>query len=808
MQRFHFILICAVLCVVNAQAQSVVQTRYYKNNPELGGDGTIKQATMTAENNITSITFDIDVPQSGKYNLAFWVCPTQLPDGTFASYNVLVNQVNCGKLAFGTGDWQNVAMQGNPQVLFNKGLNKIVIQGNAPDVPNVEHVRLANSLSKATISNNNYQQYKSELIEIVSKVANSNGYRQITIDTTNENSQNRMSVGEFTVYEDPLYDYSFELNLPINYTFFKLVSFTAGQKIFLATNGIDNFSHVLEFFSSTNPSQYSWSALSNDNCMASLNITVPVTGMYYVRVRSYRNGQSGLCNLNVNGENYYSNIPIFSRGMRCTQPTDAVYNTFTCMSTGDPFIWIEEGSSIPGKIYTFNDDYSSTGDFDWGRNARIKMKYTKPVHSVLLSTYSSYSPTAKCDLYAKCKTANIVLSYFPLLQSDDAIQSSHATQQYNCISWSGGITSYWEWPPSKSSTFHNSDTLQAFDNFYASKLLTRSGADTDNGIVALWAHGGTSGHREYTHASIRKGTINKAHGYDWESKAGSLMRFFHPRDAVGGSSSAGYGQIVEYYRKQKNTSLLSMEEDIADKNIVIEYVDFTPNELTVICSKINSIRASEKQEFETAYANWRNIFNTTIHSNPDLIKDCDEYRTLLSLCNSNSDLLYSVYQKLASNENASMILVEDLIYDKYPSIVQDVQQMAIQKFQDSEPPVYRPMLTNSKEIVQRVLTPVVGQTLDTKETMSTDYSYSNEIDLELYSSPDAIEVQFTLPNSASNVSLELVDRMGYIIDTAIINQTLDSGVHTFCLKPDKDNIYLVRLTVDGKVNVKKTSFNQ
>ena len=136
--------------------------------------------------------------------------------------------------------------------------------------------------------------------------------------------------------------------------------------------------------------------------------------MYYVRVRSYLNARSGLCSLNVNGQNYYENIPIYSIGIRCTQETDNIYNTFTCKNTGDPRLWIEEESIIPGKISAYNDDYGKKADFAWGVNSRIKKKYTRPVHAALLSAYSSYNPTGKCDLYIKCQNSTI-MSYFPNL---------------------------------------------------------------------------------------------------------------------------------------------------------------------------------------------------------------------------------------------------------------------------------------------------------------------------------------------------------------------------------------------------------
>ena len=84
----------------------------------------------------------------------------------------------------------------------------------------------------------------------------------------------------------------------------------------------------------------------------------------------------------------------------------------------------------------------------------------------------------------KCMESDLP-EYFGNLEEDDAIQSAPASTQYNCISWSGAITSYWEWPPYETSSFYSPNPLTAFDNFYASRGLTRSGATANNGVVAL-----------------------------------------------------------------------------------------------------------------------------------------------------------------------------------------------------------------------------------------------------------------------------------------------------------------------------------
>ncbi|MGM9806158.1 MAG: hypothetical protein ACI3Z7_06985 [Candidatus Aphodosoma sp.] len=812
-QFFYLLAIYVFINGLGVQAQSLAITNYFQNNTRLGGEGVIKQAIVQTDENTTSITFEVEMPQSGNYQVAFWVCPTELPDGTFATYDVSVNQNSCGQLVFNQGDWQNVTISGHPAIPLHRGINKIAIFGTAPDVPNVEHVKIASNITNAQISNDMYERYRETILAERQKSSTVMHSRRNEMDSTLGNRQDIMLSS--IVYDDPLYDFEYALDIPIKYTFYKIVSFVAGQYVLLLTTGVDNFAHVLECFSSSKPFQYSWSALSNSNCMASLSIYIPETGTYYVRVRSYKNGQSGFCNLNVNCQNYYSNIPIFSRGVRSVQNSGITYNSFTCKGTGDPFLWVEEGSSIPGKIYCFNDDYNTSLSLFWGHNSRVKTAYTRTVHSVLLSTHSSYSPTTQCDVYARCKTADEVLQFFPLLKSDDAIQSSPASSKYNCIAWTGGITSSWEWPSSTSSSFYydsltydryNPKThLMAFDSYYSWRGLTRTGANADNGKVALWAQINPDGSiKEYTHASITKGADCNAHGYSWESKAGQLMRFFHPKNAIGGTD--GYGQIVEYYIPMESGAMtLSLEEQVANNEVLVEYIDFTQEEKTLINRKISAINKTERQTFETAYDNWQKTFDKSVNSNPDLIKDCDAYRKVLSLCRSNNNLMDVLYQKVASNEIASVFLIEDLVYDKYVPIVKDVQALAKNKLNNSDVIIYRPILTNAKEIVRRILSAEMTKYTKSIDNMTENYSYSNETEFNVYSSANTIEVLVNLQNEQSTVSLDLLNTSGYILNTAISNQILNRGSHTFTLRPNGENVYLVRLTIDGKINVKKVS---
>lgn len=692
MQKFYILIVCALFCCANVFSQEIVETNYYKQHPELGGSAVITSQTKSAKGKDTQVSFAVMATQ-GDFFANFWVCPTKLSDGSYANYKVSVNGKEVGNLQPTTSDWQYISL--GRSISLSEGENRVTITGIAPDLPNIEHVYFSSENVKPI--DDTVTEYASYKI-FVENESRTNAQSNLDLLTTlgTDTLFKEDAIMPLATSESPLYDYNYELNATIYYTFYKMVSFTQGQQIFLSTNGVDNFSHIIEFFSSSKPSQYSWSAMSNSNCMASLIVTIPESGLYYVRVRSYLNARSGLCNLNINGENYYENIPVYSLGVRTTQGTDQVYNSFTCSNTGDPRIWIEEGSSIPGKIFAYNDDYVSQGTYSWGRNARIKMQYSRPVHAVLLSSYSSYNPRVKCDLYVKCKKGYTGAS-FPQLKEDDAISSSPASSTYNCISWSGGITSYWEWPASSFSSYYSSNPLTAFDNFYASRGLTRVGATASNSVVDLWAYV-NNGNRSYKHASVRKGADNFAHGYDWESKLGSLMRIFHPREALTGDA---YGQIVEHYIKT-STSTQTLEEEIADGTSIIEYVDFNEDENRYIAQKEASINSGVLSEFEKLYSRWNGVVTTSIMSNPDEIANCAEYRDLLTFCQSNEELRYVVFKKLGESDVAAMKLTEDMTLKGNEMILEDVRSSMVST-QDLGIKVIRPVLSNAIDFVKRLL---------------------------------------------------------------------------------------------------------
>lgn len=815
------------MAIMPTFAQKIVETQYFKNNPDLGGDIVINSSTKEAIGDKTYIKFEINASQTGSYNFNAWLMATKLSDGSYSSYDVLVNGSNIeGRIVPTRGDWQSIGLT-KGKVILHAGINTVSIVGIAPEIPEIEFIRL--STSNAEISSEEYDNYINQLKEENIQDSNKTGISMSSSNPLGPTDPGpvgpiyppflRDSLFAFTQvpkYRTATFNFGYHLNVKVQYTYYRTISFTAGQEIFISTTGVNNFGHYLELFSSFEPENYSWAAESNTNCMATLNVTIPKTGTYYVRVRSNKNGKAGLCNLSINGQYYYENIPLYSMGIRCTQDNERVYNTFTCHTTTDPRIWIEEGTTLPGKIVAYNDDYDGSGDFYWGRNSRIKKQYPRAVNAVQVTAYSANSPIGNCDLYAKCMNSTI-MPYFPNLKADDAIQSAPMSGDYNCISWSAGIWDYWEWPDNEFSDYYVAgDPLASFDNFYGSERypgcskFTRSGATADNSVIDLWAKvSGTK--RSYTHGSVNCGADDNPHGFAWESKPGALARTFHPRYALQGDS---YGQVVEYYRCSYKGKGLTypLLWAIAHGDAILTHITFGDLEKQVIELEKANMSQSEINNFNAKYSAWKTVWENSPLSNPAEIKKDPAYVALLNYCKSIPTTQYLVFDKLGEGDIMTMELVKDM------TLIGNVRNNAIL----NNIKVSNSLVETDPSGAKIVRSPYSNAMLYVKELLSgggsshapsrsidgnggtTGITYSNTDQFNVCNVENEITISFELNNDAE-VSIVIYDLSGNIISCPLANQKIGAGNYEYSAIIPQSGIYLVKYVMNGNINARKVT---
>lgn len=788
---------------ISSVSQNTVETKYYENHPEFAGDIVINKMSREVINSKAHVSFDITTPASGNYYVNFWLCPSRLADGNYTKYDVLVDGVAVGRISPLIGDWQAISLEEGKSIYLNKGNSIISIIGSLEDFPSVDLIRMSQNAEKAKLSDYTYKEYKRQITLESRKHAEEKGMLFTDRDTLScYQKYKKTSIFPLPSQSTPPYDADFVIGIGFNYTFYKVVYFTQGQNISLSTTGIDNYEHVLELFSRTSPHLYSWVNKSDASCACSLNITIPETGYYTIKVRSYENASTGLCNLNINNMYNYDSVPIFSSGIRGEKDTQHIYNSFTCYSQGDPILWAEEGMA-PGVITAFNDDYpSSSSDYSWGRNSRIKRQYASEYNAILITAYSSYTPINKCDVYTNCLSAYTT-------DSDNILQSApntiNSTNDYNCISWSGGIYTHFIWPPY---VFVNEglSALESFDRFYSierypgSSVFTRQGATEDNCSVELWATVNADGTRNYTHASVRKSADINRHGFDWESKLGHLSRIYHPRDHVPFSE---YGQIVEHYlRTDSGPGSGSLEEALANGTAVIENVQLTTEEIGYLDEHIEEIEYSVMCHFNALYEKWQEVWNTTILSDPDAIANCSEYRELLDYCIREDNLKYAIFKMLGKGSVCAVCLVKDLTLKDNMSLLEKVwSENKKREYTENGAKIIRSIYSNAMLYVKEYLFKQKGLLRKGKTDYLTGISYSNSDLFCVRSIGNRISLEFSNIATARIYS-DLIDTNGNIIGVFVNNDELEPNLHSYQLETKK-GVYFIRYIVNGNVNVKK-----
>lgn len=790
-----FLIVSLLFFCVNAFSQEILENVYFHANKTKGEGISVVKSTQTVIGNCSYTNFEIEIQVTEKYHVCFWLCPSKHSDGSYTSYDILLDKKMVGKISPTHGDWQSIAMDGDISLPFDKGSHTLSVVGTIPDIPSVENVRLSTSQEQAAFDNSAYNSFKKGMTGKTELASKMNLIRQKIDTLSNQAKTLSFPLGP---QNNPPYDADYKIHETIKYTFYKRVYFSLGQSINISTVIKNNFSHVIELFRENTPQYHSWSVLTMSSSPASINMTAPAPGYYFIRVRSILNATLGSCDLTINGETY-EDVPVYSYGIRRDKDTNTQYISFTCHNSGgDPRMWIEEGNA-PGQIRAFNDNFSGSSDFNWGNNCRIDRTYTNSSNAVLLSTSSSYNPNCYCDIYAHCVKSDIQTS------SDNYIKSAPATNSYNCISWSGGIYTQFIWPPNVFTEYSNE--LNAFDKFYGFERypgcsrFTRTGATAANCSVALWAIIHADGTREYTHATVRKGADNNAHGFAWESKCGNLHRIYHPE----GATLYDYGQVVEYYRRTDIAPTVSLEEAIANGTAVVENVQFTEEEHNFVMSQIARIGESDYTEFQNLYRKWESVWNHSPYSNPKTIADCTEYRELLRICGTSSLFLYAIYEKLSEGSICATPLLEDLTLKDNKDILKDIlENKAKKQYTESGIKIVRTIHSNAMSYVKELLKSQKNNDSKqlTRSGLTDDgISFSNSDTYEVVVSDGGVSIQFVL-KEASRVSAIVMDLEGKVICEIVNNKVLPSNSYNYsCNLPN--GVFLVVYTLNGNINVRK-----
>lgn len=197
------------------------EVAFLQINPTIGGDVTIESTKTELKGENIYKTFTINSSKNGDYYLNAWIMVPLTPEG-YPEYKVEVNSIVVNStLKPSKNNWQSVGLtdkKGKASTLtLEKGVNTISIIAKNPEIPSVEFVRLSTNPIKAEISDNNYQDYVAQIKSQPAIVASSQDLLNIADSSY---IQTRGTGGQ---------EYTYGLNMPLQYTTFKSFNLQAGQ---------------------------------------------------------------------------------------------------------------------------------------------------------------------------------------------------------------------------------------------------------------------------------------------------------------------------------------------------------------------------------------------------------------------------------------------------------------------------------------------------------------------------------------------------------------------------------------------------
>lgn len=437
---------------------------------------TVKGEYETSDGTVNCKNFVVETQQAGNYYAEFWLLPAKYADNTFTTFSVYVNDEYVGAIRPSSGNWQSARLENAETIALAQGCNTITIATQAPEFPEVETVRVALNDAEAVINAGDYEEYLENacMEESYPVASEQNGISTMSLP------KNTNGVCQFN-------------NIPLAYTFYKRVTLTQGQNIFITSSSVAAHDLDVVYFGSPSISMPSsapartgigptiiqpggnpylkpdiiytpatseetqglnWkgiseSAINSTMQVATVRMTVPKSGIYLVRVRTRVSGAYSVADLNINGEYFYENVPITFYKVNCTIPADGnEYATMTCCATytvDDPFLFIHGGAG--DRIVGVNDDGPDSRLNEYGLSlwdSYIKQRYYIPTSAISISSYSSSKPVSTCAIIARLnenggESNNLIMnrkevtSNIENTTADNTIAISYATSRNNAI---------------------------------------------------------------------------------------------------------------------------------------------------------------------------------------------------------------------------------------------------------------------------------------------------------------------------------------------------------------------------------------
>ena len=401
----------------------------------------IKSLNISTDGNFNFKSFEVEVENDGTYYSSAWLLPTKYCNGAYAPLYTYINNEFIGVIQPQEGNWQSILINDDGEIYLKKGKNIISFGALSPEIPSIETIKVSSFKEEAFISDEAYKEYLSN--SIAGYVEDNSIYDNNSFDASTLSA----NIAHFS-------------NVPLRYTFYKLISFTKDQDIFITStssvhhnidvvfygtyapiivtsssdenflNNVDRYEETINgtltsgsvppnlkpvtpfnYASSEEMQGLNWKgvsekALNSDTKIATIHMNVPKSGVYLIRVRHNTNGGLSVADVNIDGKYSYENIPISFNSVNCEIPADGTsYSTMTCCSdfgVDDPFLFIHGASS--DKVVGVNDDGKSNllKLYDLSQwDSFISQKYFIKTSKISVSNYSSFAPVSKCNIIAR-----------------------------------------------------------------------------------------------------------------------------------------------------------------------------------------------------------------------------------------------------------------------------------------------------------------------------------------------------------------------------------------------------------------------
>ncbi len=799
--------------VIEAQVMEYFTKTYNSNNQKNENFNLIQSKVIILDNKISKI-FDFKIETTGIYYLNAFGLGAKI-ENNYSNFDIFLDKSSnpIGIINFTNTGWQNKSLYNDDNkelvsIKLDAGIHSITFTTQTPYVPMIENINLSQNPDDFNFDQNNYNKF---LTTLENKKLPDN-YN----DLKKHNELGKIN----TLWEH--FEYRWLLDMDYNYTFRNLFYLTSGQNVTFETINDDPNSSdpVMYLYNRTDPELYgSWfDDDGGSGYQSKITCTITHTGFYILLVRAYYSEYPGTSDLQF-GSYYASNIPIAGAKASSSLQKSGELNYFTSqIGNGDTYLCLVGPS---GTVQCYNDDYSGTGNFDWGDASRIKKNFSSGQcpNTVIVSSPTPLSPTGTCDLYVKCSNSTLMtdfLNYFPNYDTDDAIESYNGQYNtvYNCASWVGGIIDEVEWPPEVGSPWRDpTSDYHSFCNYLENEPSRYVGAKTftppnpfgnpsEDSEVDLWAFG-----ENYTHLSIKKihgSAVQNPHGYDWESKAGhasNSARVFHPRNALSGAS---YGYVTDYFRwngtysssskakehltKSYNRAL-TFEESVKSGLTKREIIEFNESEKKSLLIMTNQIPQEVINNFNLTYTKWRKTWDLPplcFQSNPKMFAQSKEYSEIKHLCEKKGTLLWPLLiNKFETGDFNVINLLRDLIYE-YNQSVMDSIVIESRKEQFTKDGIYiAPSIkSNWMKFFKKLLAIPQNEWGFSSNPEEKKYSTDNSVNTDSmfiafnYPNPfnPTTQINYYLPE-ANSVSIKIYDILGKEVVTLEDNCIKQNGWH-------------------------------